>query len=150
MAIDFWPLWGVTAGNQRKCHCRPTARLTVRPGPGGGFGAAVGAPVGGRSRASCGTPVAASCRLFARQSPACQNLDRENPVFSLKIRTFATHLSLLNKLSGIMNNYELMVIFTPVLSEEDYKAAQKKYAALVKENGGEIVHDNPWGLKSLA
>ena len=49
-----------------------------------------------------------------------------------------------------MNNYELMVIFTPVLSEEDYKAAQKKYAALVKENGGAIVHDNPWGLKSLA
>ena len=49
-----------------------------------------------------------------------------------------------------MNNYELMVIFTPVLSEEDYKAAQKKYAALVKDNGGEIVHDNPWGLKSLA
>src|SRR5579871_6395773 len=49
-----------------------------------------------------------------------------------------------------MNNYELMVIFTPVLSDEDYKAAQKKYAALVKENGGEILHTNPWGLKSLA
>jgi small subunit ribosomal protein S6 len=49
-----------------------------------------------------------------------------------------------------MNNYELMVIFTPVLSEEDYKAAQKKYATLVKENGGEVVHENPWGLKSLA
>ena len=31
-----------------------------------------------------------------------------------------------------MNNYELMVIFTPVLSEEDYKAAQKKYTALLK------------------
>ena len=49
-----------------------------------------------------------------------------------------------------MNNYELMVIFTPVLSEEDFKAAQKKYEALVKENGGSIVHSNPWGLKSLA
>ncbi len=49
-----------------------------------------------------------------------------------------------------MNNYELMVIFTPVLSEEDFKAAQKKYASLVKENGGTIVHENPWGLKSLA
>jgi small subunit ribosomal protein S6 len=49
-----------------------------------------------------------------------------------------------------MNNYELMVIFTPVLSEEEYKAAQKKYASLVKENGGEVVHENPWGLKSLA
>ncbi|PUZ27485.1 SSU ribosomal protein S6P [Chitinophaga costaii] len=47
-------------------------------------------------------------------------------------------------------NYELMVIFTPVLSEEDYKAAQKKFADLVKDLGGELVHENPWGLKSLA
>ena len=49
-----------------------------------------------------------------------------------------------------MNNYELMVIFTPVLSEEEFKAAQKKYADLVTENGGEVLHANPWGLKSLA
>jgi len=49
-----------------------------------------------------------------------------------------------------MQHYELMVIFTPVLSEEEYKAAQKKYTSFVKENGGEVVHDNPWGLKSLA
>mgnify|MGYP000856153282 FL=1 len=49
-----------------------------------------------------------------------------------------------------MNNYELMVIFTPVLSEDEFKAAQKKYADLVVENGGEVVHTNPWGLKSLA
>ena len=49
-----------------------------------------------------------------------------------------------------MNNYELMVIFTPVLSEEEFKAAQKKFEALVVENGGEVVHSNPWGLKSQA
>jgi small subunit ribosomal protein S6 len=49
-----------------------------------------------------------------------------------------------------MNNYELMVIFTPVLSEDDYKAAQKKYTAFIKEHGGSVVHENPWGLKSLA
>ena len=49
-----------------------------------------------------------------------------------------------------MNNYELMVIFTPVLSDEDYKAAQKKFATLVKDNGGTVTHLNPWGLKSLA
>ncbi|CAN5122303.1 30S ribosomal protein S6 [soil metagenome] len=49
-----------------------------------------------------------------------------------------------------MQNYELMVIFTPVLSEEDFKSAQKKFSTLVKDNGGEIVHENPWGLKSLA
>ena len=49
-----------------------------------------------------------------------------------------------------MSNYELMVIFTPVLSEEEYKAAQKKYEDLVKENGGEVSHTKQWGLKSLA
>ena len=49
-----------------------------------------------------------------------------------------------------MQHYELMVIFTPVLSEEEYRAAQKKYTSFVTENGGDVVHDNPWGLKSLA
>ncbi|MFO0415611.1 MAG: 30S ribosomal protein S6 [Bacteroidota bacterium] len=49
-----------------------------------------------------------------------------------------------------MKSYEMMVIFTPVLSEEEFKAAQKRYTDLVTANGGEIVHSNPWGLKSLA
>ena len=49
-----------------------------------------------------------------------------------------------------MNNYELMVIFTPVLSEEDFKAAQNKFSDLITSNGGEVVSTNPWGLKSLA
>src|SRR5665647_3587303 len=49
-----------------------------------------------------------------------------------------------------MQNYELMVIFTPVLSEEEYKAAQKKFTSFLTENGGEAVHENAWGLKSLA
>ena len=48
------------------------------------------------------------------------------------------------------NNYELMVIFTPVLSEDEFKAAQKKYSDLVAENGGTVVNSKPWGLKSLA
>ncbi len=49
-----------------------------------------------------------------------------------------------------MNNYELMVIFTPVLSDDEFKAAQKKYAKLVADEGGSVVAENPWGLKSLA
>ena len=43
-----------------------------------------------------------------------------------------------------------MVIFTPVLSDEDYKAAQKKFSDFVTDNGGEIVHQDAWGLRSLA
>lgn len=49
-----------------------------------------------------------------------------------------------------MNDYELMVIFTPVLSEEEYKLAQDKVAAYIKDNGGKTAHTNPWGLRSLA
>jgi small subunit ribosomal protein S6 len=43
-----------------------------------------------------------------------------------------------------------MVIFTPVLSDEEFKAEQKKYADMAKAAGGTIVHENPWGLRSLA
>ena len=43
-----------------------------------------------------------------------------------------------------------MVIFTPVLSDDEFKAEQKKYAKLVTDAGGSIVHENPWALKSLA
>ncbi len=49
-----------------------------------------------------------------------------------------------------MNNYELMVIFTPVLSEEEFKAEQKKYTRFVTDNGSSMVAENAWGLKSLA
>lgn len=49
-----------------------------------------------------------------------------------------------------LQNYELMVIFTPVLSEEDYKAAQKKFADFINENGGNITHQDAWGLRSLS
>src|SRR5204862_6474905 len=49
-----------------------------------------------------------------------------------------------------MNNYELMVIFTPVLSDDEFKAEQKKYATLVKNGSGSVVAENAWGLKSLA
>jgi small subunit ribosomal protein S6 len=49
-----------------------------------------------------------------------------------------------------MKHYEMMVIFTPVLSEEEFKAAQKRYTDLVASNGGSVVHSDPWGLKSLA
>lgn len=49
-----------------------------------------------------------------------------------------------------MNNYELMIIFTPILGEEEYQASQKKYCDFIVENGGEIVHSNSWGLKPFA
>jgi small subunit ribosomal protein S6 len=47
-------------------------------------------------------------------------------------------------------NYEMMLIFTPVLAEEDFKTAHKKFSTLIKESGGKIVHENSWGLRALA
>jgi small subunit ribosomal protein S6 len=49
-----------------------------------------------------------------------------------------------------LQSYELMIVFTPVLAEDEFKAAQKKFADFIKENGGEIVHQDAWGLRSLA
>lgn len=43
-----------------------------------------------------------------------------------------------------------MVIFTPVLAEDEFKAAQKKFSDLISENGGAVTFSNPWGLRSLA
>jgi small subunit ribosomal protein S6 len=49
-----------------------------------------------------------------------------------------------------LQSYELMMIFTPVLAEEEFKNAQKKVTDFIKENGGELVNSNAWGLRSLA
>jgi len=49
-----------------------------------------------------------------------------------------------------LQSYELMVIFTPVLAEEEYKSAQQKFTDLITSNGGSIVHSDAMGLRSLA
>ena len=49
-----------------------------------------------------------------------------------------------------LQSYELMVIFTPVLAEEEYKAAQQKFTDIITSNGGSIVHSDAMGLRSLA
>ncbi len=49
-----------------------------------------------------------------------------------------------------IQNYELMVIFTPILAEEDFKSALKKFNSIIEDNGGTLVHQNTWGLRSLA
>lgn len=49
-----------------------------------------------------------------------------------------------------MKDYELMVIFTPVLSQDEYKAEAKRITAFVEENSGKVVKENFWGLRQLA
>ncbi|MBP9998190.1 MAG: 30S ribosomal protein S6 [Bacteroidales bacterium] len=49
-----------------------------------------------------------------------------------------------------MKQYETVFIATPVLSEAQMKEAVAKYTDLIKNNGGEIVSEEDWGLKQLA
>jgi small subunit ribosomal protein S6 len=48
------------------------------------------------------------------------------------------------------NQYETVFILTPVLSEVQVKEAVKRYLDFISENGGEIVHQEDWGLRKLA
>ncbi len=50
----------------------------------------------------------------------------------------------------IMKDYEIMVIYTPILNEEGFKKEVSDLEAFIKSEGGEIVHSNAWGLKQLA
>ncbi|MCQ2137115.1 MAG: 30S ribosomal protein S6 [Bacteroidales bacterium] len=50
----------------------------------------------------------------------------------------------------MLKQYETVFIATPVLSDSQMKEAVAKYTDLIKENGGEIVCDEDWGLKKLA
>ena len=50
----------------------------------------------------------------------------------------------------MLKQYDTVFIATPVLSDSQMKEAVAKYTDLIKENGGEIVCDEDWGLKKLA
>ena len=49
----------------------------------------------------------------------------------------------------MINQYETVFILTPVLSEVQVKESVEKYEQLIKDNGGEIVTKESWGLKKL-
>ena len=50
----------------------------------------------------------------------------------------------------MIKQYETVFIATPVLSESQMKEAVAKYTGFIKENGGEIVYEEDWGLRQLA
>lgn len=49
----------------------------------------------------------------------------------------------------MLNQYETVIILTPVLSEDDAKKAINNYVDLLKSQGAEMVHQEHWGLKNL-
>ena len=50
----------------------------------------------------------------------------------------------------MIKQYETVFIATPVLSDIQMKEAVAKYTSFIKDNGGEIVYEEDWGLKQLA
>ncbi|MEI6815707.1 MAG: 30S ribosomal protein S6 [Bacteroidota bacterium] len=50
----------------------------------------------------------------------------------------------------MVKSYETVFILTPVLSEEQMKEVVGKYNKFITEHGGEIVHEDRWGLRKLA
>ena len=50
----------------------------------------------------------------------------------------------------MIKQYETVFIATPVLSDAQMKEAVAKYTGFIKENCGEIVYEEDWGLRQLA
>jgi small subunit ribosomal protein S6 len=50
----------------------------------------------------------------------------------------------------MLNQYETVFICTPVLSEPQVKEAVKKFKDIIAANGGEMIHEENWGMKKLA
>jgi small subunit ribosomal protein S6 len=48
------------------------------------------------------------------------------------------------------NNYETVFIANPVLSAPQMKEAVDKFKGVITQIGGEIVHEEDWGLRKLA
>lgn len=50
----------------------------------------------------------------------------------------------------MQNQYELMIIFTPILSDDELKNVVDEYAKYIESNKGAIVSRETWGLRQLA
>ena len=50
----------------------------------------------------------------------------------------------------MINNYETVIIFSPILSEDDVNKAVKKYKKLLQDHDATFVEERNWGLKQLA
>jgi small subunit ribosomal protein S6 len=46
--------------------------------------------------------------------------------------------------------YETVFILTPILSEAQTRDAVEKFSAIITSNGGNLVHEENWGLRKLA
>ena len=50
----------------------------------------------------------------------------------------------------MLNHYETVFIATPVLSDPQVKETVEKFKKVIADNGGNIEHEEAWGLRKLA
>jgi ribosomal protein S6 len=48
------------------------------------------------------------------------------------------------------NHYETVIIFSPLLAEEDVKREIAKYSKMVTDGGAAILEERNWGLRQLS
>ncbi len=49
-----------------------------------------------------------------------------------------------------MNQYETVIVLTPLLSEDAAKEAIAKFTNIISDSGAEIIAEDNWGLRKLA
>ena len=49
-----------------------------------------------------------------------------------------------------MNQYETVIVLTPLLSEDVAKEALAKFKGIITDSGAEIIAEDNWGLRKLA
>lgn len=59
-------------------------------------------------------------------------------------------LKKINTQKGMSNHYETVIIFSPLLSDDDVKREVSKYAKMVTDAGCTIEEERLWGLRQLA
>ena len=50
----------------------------------------------------------------------------------------------------MINHYETVIIFSPLLSDDDVKREVSKYTKMVADGGATILEERQWGLRQLA
>ena len=66
-------------------------------------------------------------------------------IFAAQIKLLLTKFLII-----MLNQYETVFITTPVLSDTQMKEAVNKFKKIVTDNGGEVIHEENWGLRKLA
>ena len=50
----------------------------------------------------------------------------------------------------MINHYETVIIFSPLLSDDDVKREVSRYTKMVTDGGATILEERQWGLRQLA